>query len=55
VPCCLPGGRQGVDSGVFESVAGAFEGQDFGVVNDAVDHRGNDLVTEYVAPGTMGS
>jgi len=37
-----PGGGQGVDSGVPEAVAGAFEGDDFGVVDDAVDHRGGD-------------
>jgi hypothetical protein len=47
---CSGGGR-GVDSGVFESVARAFEGQDFSVVDDAVDHgRGDDLVAEHVAP-----
>jgi hypothetical protein len=53
VPCCRPvrRGGQGVDSGVFESVAGVFEGKNFGVMNDAVDHGcGDDLVTEYVAP-----
>jgi hypothetical protein len=50
-----PCGGQGVDSGVFEAVAGAFEGQDLGVVDDAVDHRGrDDLVTEDVAPAGEG-
>ena len=44
-----------IDSGVFEAVAGAFEGQHLGVVDDAVDHRGrNDLVTEDVAPAGEG-
>ena len=38
---------QGVDSAVAEAVAGAFEGEDIGVVDDAVDHRGGDgLVAE---------
>ena len=45
------GGRQGGDSAVFESVAGAFKRDDVGVVNDAVDHgRGHDLVAEDIAP-----
>ena len=45
------GGRQGGDAAVFESVAGAFEGDDVGVVNDTVDHGGgNDLIAEDVAP-----
>jgi hypothetical protein len=36
---------------MFESVAGAFEGDDFGVVDDAVDHGGgDDLVAEHVSP-----
>ena len=49
------GGGQGVDSGVFEAVAGSFEGQDFGVVHDAVDHRGgDDLVAEDIAPRANG-
>lgn len=55
VPCCRLWRRQGVDSGVLESVAGAFEGQDVGVVDDAVDHRrGDDLITEYVSPAGEG-
>ena len=34
-----------------ESVAGAFEGEYVGVVDDAVDHRGGDgLVSEHAAP-----
>ena len=35
---------------VFESVAVAFEGEDFGVVDDPVDHRGCDgVVAEDVS------
>lgn len=42
---------QGVDASVTESVAGALEGEDVGVVDDAVDHRGgDDLVAEHAAP-----
>ena len=34
-----------------ESVAGAFEGEYVGVVDDAVDHRGGDcLISEHAAP-----
>src|SRR5690606_18338968 len=41
----------GVDAAVAESVAGAFEGQDVGVVDDPVDHRGGDgLVAEDATP-----
>ena len=47
----LADGRQGVDAPVAQAVAGAFEGQDVGVVDDAVDHRcGDDLVAEDGAP-----
>ena len=42
---------EGVDASVAEPVAGAFEGEDVGVVNDAVDHGGGDgLVAEDAAP-----
>ena len=42
---------QGFDLVVPEPVAGAFEGDDFRVVDDAVDHRGgDDLVPEDIAP-----
>ena len=42
---------QGVDAAVAESVAGALEGDDVGVVDDAVDHGGGDgLVAEHAAP-----
>ena len=43
---------QGVDAAVAESVAGALQGEDVGVVDDAVDHRGgDDLVSEDAGPG----
>jgi hypothetical protein len=46
---------QGVDAAVAEVVAGAFEGEDVGVVDDAVDHGGGDgLVTEDAAPAAEG-
>jgi hypothetical protein len=36
---------------VFEAVAGAFERDDVGMVDDAVDHGpGDDLIAEHVAP-----
>ena len=42
---------EGVEASVAEPVAGAFEGEDFGVVDDAVDHGGGDgLVSEHAAP-----
>ena len=48
----------GVASGevaVFEAVAVAFEGEDLGVVNEPVDHRGGgDVVAEDLAPGAEG-
>ena len=41
--------------GVLEPVAVAFEGQDVGVVDDAVDHGGGDgVVAEDVAPAGEG-
>ena len=46
---------QAVDAASAESVAGAFEGEYVGVVDDAVDHRGGDgLVTEDAAPAAEG-
>ena len=45
----------GVIGEVFQSVAGAFEGVDVGVVDDAVDHGGGDgLVAEDVSPAGEG-
>ena len=42
---------QAVDAASAEPVAGAFEGENVGVVNDAVDHGGGDgLVAEDAAP-----
>jgi hypothetical protein len=42
---------EAVDASTAESVAGAFEGEHVGVVNDPVDHRGGDgLVAEDTAP-----
>ena len=43
--------RQAVDAAAAEPVAGAFEGEDVSVVDDAVDHGGGDgLVAEHAAP-----
>jgi hypothetical protein len=42
---------EAVDSSATEPVAGSFEGEDVGVVDDAVDHGGGDgLVAEDLAP-----
>ena len=35
---------------VAEPVAVAFEGYDVGVVDEPVDHGGDDVVTEYLSP-----
>ena len=49
------GGSGGGGSGevaVFEPVGVAFEGEDLGVMDEAVDHRGRgDFVAEDFAPG----
>jgi hypothetical protein len=46
---------QGVDPAVAESVAGAFQGEYVGVVDDPVDHRGcHGLVAEDTAPPLNG-
>lgn len=47
-------GGQCVDSGVAESVAGAFEDDDFGLVNGVVNYGGRDLVAEEVSPASEG-
>jgi hypothetical protein len=51
---CVAGGAdagEAVDAFAAEPVAGAFEGEDVGVVDDAVDHGGSDgLVAEDPAP-----
>ena len=44
-------GRRSGEVAVFEAVAVAFESEDFGVVNEAVDHcGGGDVVAEDLAP-----
>ncbi len=48
----LVGGGWAGDVAVFEAVAVAFEGEDFGVVNEAVNHRAvGHFVAEDVVPG----
>ena len=50
--CLVLGSDAGeaVDAASAEPVAGAFEGEDVGVVDDAVDHGGgDDLVSEYAS------
>src|SRR4051794_36068425 len=45
------GGWGAAEVAVFEAVAVAFEGDDFGVVDEAVDHGcGDDVVAEDFAP-----
>ena len=45
------GGGDAAEVSVFESVAVAFEGDDFGVVDQSVDHGGgHDVVAEDFAP-----
>ena len=41
---------EGVIGEVFQAVAGAFEGVDVGVVDDAVDHGGGDGLVAGVPP-----
>ncbi len=42
----------GSEVAVFEAVAVAFERDDFGVVDEPVDHRGgDDVVAEDLSPG----
>ena len=42
---------EGVDAAVAEPVAGALDGEDLGVVNDAVDQcRGFGLIAEHPTP-----
>ena len=49
------GAGQGVGPQGLESVAGAFEGVDLGVVDDAVDYgRGDGDVAENLAPAGVG-
>ncbi len=45
-------GRVGAEVAVFEAVAVAFEADQFGVVNEPVDHRdGDGLIAEDLPPG----
>ena len=45
------GGGHAAQVAVFEAVGVAFEGDDFGVVDEAVDHGGGDhVVAEHFAP-----
>ena len=47
--------REAVDASAAESVAGAFEGADVCVADDAVDHGGGDgLVAEHASPAGEG-
>ena len=49
------GGGWAGEVAVFEAVAVAFEGEDLGVVDESVDHRGgDDVVAEDLAPGAEG-
>src|SRR3954447_15888235 len=49
------GGWWAGEVAVFEAVAVAFEGEDLGVVDQAVDHGGgDDVVAEDLAPGAEG-
>ena len=45
---------QAAEVAVLESVAVSLEGDDLGVVDEAVDHRGGDIVAEYLAPAAEG-
>jgi hypothetical protein len=51
--CCgRSDGRGAREVAVFEAVAVALEGEDLGVVDEAVDHRGgDDVVAEDLALG----
>ena len=49
------GGGDAAEVAVFEPVAVAFEGDDFGVVDEPVDHRGGyDVVSEDLSPAIWG-
>ena len=52
----VSGGRgDAAEVSVFEPVGVAFEGDDFGVVDEAVDHGGgDDVVAEHFAPAAEG-
>ena len=45
----------GSEVAVFEAVGIAFEAEDFGVMDEPVDHRGGGhVITEDLAPGRVG-
>ena len=44
------GWEDAAEVAVAEPVAVAFEGYDVGVLDEPVDHGGDDVVTEYLAP-----
>ena len=49
------GGGDAAEVSVFEAVAVPFEGDDFGVVDEPVDHGGcDDVVAEPFAPAAEG-
>jgi hypothetical protein len=52
----VAGGGRGdaAEVSVFEAVAVSFEGDDFGVVDEAVDHGGGDVVAEDLGPAAEG-
>ncbi len=52
----VSGGRgDAAEVSVFEPVGVAFEGDDVGVVDEAVDHGGgDDVVSEHFAPASEG-
>ena len=51
----VSGGWATAEVAVFEPVGIALEGEDFGVVDEPVDHRdGDDLIAEDLAPGGEG-
>ena len=49
------GGGDAAEVSIFESVAVAFKGDDFGVVAQSVDHGGgDDVVAEHLTPAAEG-
>ena len=49
------GCRDAAEVAVFEPVAVALEGDDFGVVHEAVDHGGgDDVIAEHLTPAAEG-
>ena len=50
----LAGGWAAAEVALAQALAVAFEREDFGVVDEPVDHRGGDLVGEALAPAGEG-